>query len=375
METISSQNKISGRQSNIELLRIISMILIILFHFSTYVDFGFPTSSISLNRLWVQFLYSGGRIGVNLFVMISGYFLITSQRFKTEKALKLWTQVFTYSVLAFAAFVVFGGEAFGVKKLIKAVLPMTYQEWWFASAYFILYLFSPFINKLLTGFDRKTYQKFLALAFVLWSVIPTFTNTPFLCNQFIWFVFVYSVAGYIRLHFNSRDDSAGGGRYLLLSAAAYAVSFLSVIALDLIGIKIPTLGEHATYFFAMQRVPSIIVSTFLFIGFTRIRIKNSRVINTLASSVFGVYLIHENPYVRVFIWTKVFGGASGLAGSKLLVAYSLGVAFAIFVFCAAIELLRINTLERFCSKLLGKISDKIVEKTERIFSGRFFEKT
>ena len=90
--------------------------------------------------------------------------------------------------------------------------------------------------------------------------------------------------------------------------------------------------------------------------------------------MFGVYLIHENPYVRVFIWTKVFGGAADLANSKLLIVYSLGVALAIFAVCAAIELLRINTLEKKYTKLLTRISDKITQKIERLFDGRAFEK-
>ena len=48
------------RKSNIELLRIISMIIIIAHHYAVHGGFNFSTQNITINRLWIQFLTLGG---------------------------------------------------------------------------------------------------------------------------------------------------------------------------------------------------------------------------------------------------------------------------------------------------------------------------
>ncbi len=86
---LSSGGKLKRhRQSNIELLRIISMILIVAHHFSVHGGFDFSSTSFSVNRLYIQFLAMGGKIGVDIFVIISGYFLITSNKINIAKVLK-----------------------------------------------------------------------------------------------------------------------------------------------------------------------------------------------------------------------------------------------------------------------------------------------
>lgn len=65
---VDMQNKNSVRQSNIELLRIIAMVMIVGHHFAVHGwEGGFPYPSISVNRLWIQFIQMGGKIGVNVF--------------------------------------------------------------------------------------------------------------------------------------------------------------------------------------------------------------------------------------------------------------------------------------------------------------------
>ena len=97
MNAVKSDNQALIRQSNIELLRIIAMVIIVAHHFAVHGGFDFPIETVAPNRLWIQFLALGGKIGVNIFVLISGYFLIDAKSLKKVKVLKLWLQIFTYS--------------------------------------------------------------------------------------------------------------------------------------------------------------------------------------------------------------------------------------------------------------------------------------
>lgn len=89
------------RQSSIELLRILTMVMIVAHHFSVHGNFDFPINTITINRLWIQFIQIGGKIGVDVFVLISGYFLITSSSVKPNRIIKIWLQMFTYSILIY----------------------------------------------------------------------------------------------------------------------------------------------------------------------------------------------------------------------------------------------------------------------------------
>lgn len=84
------------RQSNFELLRIISMILIIAHHYAIHGGFELSKQAFSAQLFFLQVLSYGGKLGVNLFVLISGYFLVTS-RCKLKKAVNLWMKVTVFS--------------------------------------------------------------------------------------------------------------------------------------------------------------------------------------------------------------------------------------------------------------------------------------
>lgn len=94
-EQVITENKM--RESNFELLRIIAMMFIFVYH---YINYGgiLNVGSYTINKLIALFLYSGGRVGVNIFILIMGYFMINS-KFKIKKVFKMMFQVFFYSVI------------------------------------------------------------------------------------------------------------------------------------------------------------------------------------------------------------------------------------------------------------------------------------
>ena len=201
MNNISLPEK-KERNSNFELLRIIAMLMIVFHHFSVHGGFNYELTDISFNRLWLYFISMGGKIGVDIFVLISGYFLITNKAklFDLKKVLKLWGQIFFYSVLIYLVFVIASDQPFEIKGLIKALFPISFERWWFASVYIILYILYPFINILLNSIDKKTYQVLLITLLIIWCILPTFTTKSFSGSNLAWFLTLYAVAGYVRLY-------------------------------------------------------------------------------------------------------------------------------------------------------------------------------
>lgn len=360
------------RQSNIELLRIIAMLLIIICHFSTHGGFQFPSGELTVNRLWTQCLTFGGNLGVNIFVLISGYFLIGSAGFRTDKALKLALQILTYSVLFLAVFTLAGANPYGIRTAINCFFPITYSCWWFASIYFVLYLISPYLNKLLRGLDKQDYQKMLALLTVCWCVIPTLFGSAYGSSYLLWFAYLYAVSAYIRLHVETiaigpRAAFLGAFAAMLTAGAAFVIS-------DLFETKLPSAANLAVYVIHLQRLPTVLTALFLFLGFLQIDIGCNRAVNQISSATFGVYLIHENNFVRPFLWGTLFRNAS-FADSPVLIPYSLMAALVVFLCCTLIELFRIAVLEKHYMGLVKRAAHYIDNKIERFFASALSHKS
>ena len=194
------------RQSNFELLRIISMILIVAHHYVMHGGFEITEKALSLNKIWIQILSLGGKFGINIFILITGYFMINS-KFNIKKLIKLIFQVMCYTILSYVLLGLTGIVGFSsrgemIKGFLKAVLPIPYKTYSFVTAYVIIYLLSPYINILIKKMNQKQILKLILLGIVMWSIFPTFLNADFSLsgNQIIWFTLLYIIGGYIRLY-------------------------------------------------------------------------------------------------------------------------------------------------------------------------------
>ena len=65
---------VKKRKSNIELLRIVAILMIISFHYS--FKSGYVVNQLDYNSIVVKTFYFLGELGVNLFILITGYFMV-----------------------------------------------------------------------------------------------------------------------------------------------------------------------------------------------------------------------------------------------------------------------------------------------------------
>ena len=348
-----------ARQTNFELMRIVAMVLIVAGHFGAHSGFWFSTEDLCANRMWIELFEIGGNISVNVFVLLSGYFRINSRGTKTAKLIQLWLQLFFYSTGIYLVFVIAGRAPLSAGELIRRVLPVSFMQWWFASTFFVLTLFSPFLNRLLRSFNQKQYLGFLAMTCFCWSVMPTLTGQDFEGNHLLWFVFLYSLAGYLRLY--GVKTRLSGGKLILLSAACVALTFVSVILLDMLSVKHEYFADKTFYFYVINRVPLLVISLFLFLGFSRLRIRPNRAINFLASAMFGVYLIHDHSYVRYFLWLDLFHNMDHAHDSLLILRFAGEVAF-VMTGCTLIEMARLHLLEKRYMPAVERLAARVDQK-------------
>lgn len=345
MEKSVQSTKIINRNTSIELLRIISMIMIMFHHFAYHGNFEWNFNEVTLPHLWYDFILMGGKVGVDIFVLISGYFLIenTEKLFQPKKLLKFWGQVVFYSIMTYLLSVMLRLNAFEIKQLIKVCLPITYPGWWFASTYFMLYLIHPFLNKLLHGLSKTEYQYLILMMVLCWSIIPTATTQLFESNSLLWFVTLYGIAGYVNLY---------GGNQKLQSKHYFSLYFMVLIitytvstTFLFLGTKKEEWSTHAIDFFEIERLPILLMAITLFMGFVTLKMNYHKWINMIASATFGVYLIHDSSYIRYYLWTNIFK-INQYQDSTFLILYSILVVFISYVSCTMIDLIRKKLVEK-----------------------------
>lgn len=302
--SISSMEKLCRkRESNFELLRIISMIFIIFHHLIVHSTYNFSLSNkVMENDFLVALFQSGGKFGVVLFVMITGYYMINSN-IKMKKLILLEGQVLFYSIFICFIFVFFMGKELVFSDLITYLMPNINKVYWFFSSYFILYLLISYINKLLLGLEKREYIRLLFIGFVFLILLPTIFIFKENVSGTIYLIYYYMIGAYIRLF----GKEVKGANNLLVGF------ILSYLAIPVISIYIKWLSLKnfylKDYIFTFSELDSIFVfvsSICLFLFFKNLKIKYSRVINWLGSASFGVYLFHEHPLVRDFFFKRLF---------------------------------------------------------------------
>ncbi len=357
------------RQSNLELLRIISMFLIVMAHCSTY--FGLTekySTTIGINKMITDFFHVGGNLGVASFILISGYFMV-DQKTTLKRILKLWGQVFFYTVSIWAIWVIVKAIQGGLnykdvaKQGLFAFFPVLTRHYWYVTAFVIVMILSPFLNKLIQSLSQRAYSGLLATLIIIFVVIiggiPKLL-TDMVGGRLVFMIVVYFIAGYIKRFRTARKNNAW--KHLLVAFLSFVVLFAVTYLITFVGVKTNNLFLlKNVYFYRPFQSPIIIIGAVsLFVGFTELDIKYNKFINVVASCTFGVFLLHSNNIIEPLLG-KLFPIYKE-TNSGLIFAYTLGAIIAIYIVCTLIDLLRQATVEKLWYRFLDKHLDKIQEK-------------
>lgn len=155
------------RNSSIELLRIVAILLIVAMHgVARSIEAPDMTS-----RLSVVAINSVSNMGVTLFILISGYFGI---RFSPSKLIRLWTMMLVYSLAILACEIATGHTTLTIGNLYAALTPVTSVRWWFMTCYVVLFCLSPFVNAIVTTLTQRQMQWLLGVMAFFFILSPTF---------------------------------------------------------------------------------------------------------------------------------------------------------------------------------------------------------
>lgn len=327
--------KYLNRDSNMELLRILAMLGILVVH-ADFFALGAPSKEECMNAplvsAWRFIIENITIISVNLFVLLSGWYGIHPKKKRLSEFL---FQILFFNILFFCVFTIISPEKTLTRDGIGSIF-MLDGRFWFVKAYLLLYLISPILNSYTEKAPKKQFKWILIGFFIFQTVygwlFPSVSWFKFGYST-ISFIFIYLLASFLRRY----KTISGGGKFLLTtyivfvilnSAISYASAYYdrSIYMERLIAYNSPLV---------------IIASVAIFLYFTKIHIK-SGFINMVAISSFAAFLFHANYFFVEEVyrpWLKGWFNADSftLFSIKALV-------FILVIFCLSIILDKIRII-------------------------------
>lgn len=359
------------RLYSLDLLKLICMFFIVCGHGFLY---GSTTlmSGFSTQRVMSSFISSFFCVAVNVFVLISGYFLV-NQRFHIKRLIILAIEVFFYSFLILIINKWILKTPLSMKDIVTMLLPISFGHYWFISAYFGLSLLSPVINRAINSMTKRQHLfsiLIMIVCFSLWSDFIPRSNAFGVGSGYCltWFIVLYFIAAYIRKYIDIATINKR--KALIIYCALMIIVFVLNELASLISRKLPMLNEYElnTFFSRYNCLLVVMGSVALFCAFLPLDLSKMRQLKLITSSsktTLGIYLIHGGPYTSHLIWSFMFSVLSIDASLSYPFKVIL-VSIILYSVCLCIDFIRnrvfliLENSTWFCS-LTDKLEKKLKE--------------
>lgn len=316
------------RQANFELLRILAMFMVVVMHY-LYRAGSLPENGRGLDGIGITavVLESFCIVAVNVYVLISGYFLARSS-FSFRRVGGVILQTLFYTVLIPPVLVLFGvlplSSITDPYHIWNSIFPVQSGQYWFVTAYVVMCLFSPLLNAALEKLTQKQLLQALGALLLFFCVGKTLSPLQFPTDRygydFGWFMVLYLIGGYICRFGIPFFKSVRRGILVYLGSAV--LTALAECALIWLNQKTGALAYYVSVPFHYNFLLCLTGAVGLFYAFLHIHVKEGRgaaLIRFISPAVFGVYLIHEQADVagRWFEWVNGLTGRMGREWSLL----------------------------------------------------------
>lgn len=366
----------SRRESGIELLKVLAVLIIVLCHTSISMTFDSTLSTAEwyydVNTLpnsaskIVLTLYSYcGYIGNSIFFVCSAWFLLDQKQNRKRKILKMESDVWIISVVYLAVFLL-SGVRFRGSTMLRSLLPTTFNNNWFVTAYMLFYFIYPGLNRIIENTSRKNLKYgclFFAFLICIWTpFFQEWNDFKFYFSYPLMWVLVYFCISYLKTYHIDR-----------ISSRSFSVLLLSVGIFGLIAEICLTyyFGEYAFFISGDGMRWNMWFNPFhWFIAFGSFNLFRSFrfhnvFINRISSLSLLIYLIHENflvrehwrPFIYEFIYHELHNEH---------VAFWLAVfALLTFIVSAAVAFLYQISIQKVAYRVSDKVCDAINRKGSR----------
>ena len=340
------------RNYGIDLLRIVSMLMVIALHILGAGGVRKNTELLSTKYLVACFLETAAYCCVNCYALISGYVGIDSG-YKHKNLLSIWLQTVFYTLGITILFGLIGIVELDAILVIKQFFPVYSKTYWYFTAYFAVYILMPAYNCIINHLSYKELKRILITGAIVFSVIPTIMQTDIFGLQagysFFWLSFMYVIGAFLRKYNIQKKMTILG--WLCIYFASVSIGWGWKIFCEMIG------KEFYAQMLIAYSSPVILLAGIALVMLFSIFEFHDRwncMIGVLSASSFSVYLIHVHP----LIWNNMVEGSctwmAELSTLQMAGAVLAG-SIVIYMVCWLIDIPRSFLFKKYINKRISKL--------------------
>ena len=276
----------------------------------------------------------------------------------STKFLKLVLEIMFYRIVIGLIFILSDYQPFEWKSFLKFFIPVLSVKQNFGGCFILFFLFIPFLNVLIRNLDEKKHIYLLLLCSLTYILFGTIHRVDM--NYVSWFMVLYVISSYLRLY----------PKKWMTNQKFCGLMFLLTVFLSSLSVLVCLWFEKSPFYFVTDSNAFLAVLTgvFAFLFFKNLKLSYNKFINAVASTTFGVLLIHANSdTMRQWLWKDTLDNVGHYGMPLYVICCVLGV----FAVCSAIDYLRIKLIETpfFCfwERKYERISGYFKRKEEKIF--------
>lgn len=331
------EDRVKDRESNIELLRIVCMLMIVFGHMMSHGGI-FENGLINKLNLFVGgAIRPGGKIALCCFIVISAWYN-TNGNFKAAKFMKIWLQVLFFNILMMLLFSVFSGdqiEPVSVGNWLGCFFPIFGNSHGFAASYLLFLLLLPLAQVVSGVLSKKNLQAIT----ILLTLIQTFGRfLPKLIgfergvqfpNEMNTFFVIYFIAVYLKKYplsiITDTWKMIGILTFVWLFDMGYNILWIYHKESEILTSAGRIINDESSPF-------NMIAGFALFFLFKDMRVRHSLLVNKVASHTFGVLLFHDHNYFRYVLWLGIVNTRSWMNDLAIsFIGHMLIAAICVFI--------------------------------------------
>lgn len=370
------KDKYQERNSSIELLKIIAILMIIISH---VIPFGYgnigneyiniSNASNNLNEVLLQMIRYLGKIGNVIFLICSSWFLLEKKQINKKKVLYIIMDCLVVSIICLVLISAIGYKI-NYKTVIKQFFPITFSNNWFIACYIILYVISPFLNIIIDNMSKERLLK-IDITLVLFNIWQFFKENHHIYNYLIGFIIIYFLIAYIKRYEREICNNSKFNKVILIINVIILMIF--ILAYNFFGSKVSALSGKMQYFTNIKNPIVFLVSLACFNLFVNLKIKN-KLINYIASQTLLIYIIHDNYLIREFVRSDWFKYVYKTVGYNYIIFICVLSSMITFVITLMVSSIYKETIRKILIRLCNQTYEAMGKIYNKMLKGRHNEK-
>ncbi len=376
MQKLEQYRLINRRNSSIELLKVVGIILIVISHVvqtlhsnNDYVianDYilDISTATTNIQQLILTILRYSGALGNSIFFICSAWFLLDNDKVDKKKILHMLMNVWVISITILIAVYIIRGGNLQIKLIIKQILPTTFENNWYITCYLLFYPLHPFLNRLIKSMEQKILLKSTLVLLFLYVGVNYILSGRFFSSQIILWITLYFAIAYMKFYL---ADLSNNVKFNILTFGIGFVGNIGIVCLtNFLGLRFEIFSDELLRWNS-NCSPLLLLMAFSMFNIARgVRFENN-IVNYISRLSLLIYIFHENLLLRTFYRPQMWNYVYKQFGYDDILIWTLILVVLVFSFGLITSIIYRNTMEKIVTIVcdwLYPISQKIYKKIE-----------